>query len=168
MTIASMVEEEGRALVLAVNKWDLVTDKQKVQRELREMLGVQLAQLPGVALAAVSAKAETGLDKLRDAVFTSYERWNRRVSTPELNRWLSGALDRHTPPATRGRRIKIRYMTQPSARPPTFIAFCSQPQGLPKSYLRYLTGSLREAFDLPGVPIRFRLRKGDNPYAGKR
>jgi GTP-binding protein len=168
MTIASMVEEEGRALVLAVNKWDLVTDKQKVQRELREMLGVQLAQLPGVALATVSAKAETGLDKLRDAVFTSYERWNRRVSTPELNRWLSGALDRHTPPATRGRRIKIRYMTQPSARPPTFIAFCSQPQGLPKSYLRYLTGSLREAFDLPGVPIRFRLRKGDNPYAGKR
>jgi GTP-binding protein len=130
MTIASMVEEEGRALVLAVNKWDLVTDKQKVQRELREMLGVQLAQLPGVALAAVSAKAETGLDKLRDAVFTSYERWNRRVSTPELNRWLSGALDRHTPPATRGRRIKIRYMTQPSARPTTFIAFCSQPQGL--------------------------------------
>ena len=168
MTIASMVEEEGRALVLAVNKWDLVTEKQKVQRELREMLVVQLAQLPGVELATVSAKAETGLDKLRDAVFTSYERWNRRVSTPELNRWLSGALDRHTPPATRGRRIKIRYMTQPSARPPTFIAFCSQPQGLPKSYLRYLTGSLREAFDLPGVPIRFRLRKTDNPFAGKR
>jgi GTPase len=168
MTIASMVEEEGRALVLAVNKWDLVTEKQKVQRELREMLGVQLAQLPGVALATVSAKAETGLEKLYDAVFASYERWNRRVSTPQLNRWLSDALDRHTPPATRGRRIKIRYMTQPSARPPTFIAFCSQPEALPKSYIRYLTGSLREAFDLPGVPIRFRLRKGDNPFAGKR
>jgi len=168
MTIASMVEEEGRALVLAVNKWDLVTEKQKVQRELREMLGVQLAQLPGVALATVSAKAETGLEKLYDAVFASYERWNRRVSTPQLNRWLSDALDRHTPPATRGRRIKIRYMTQPSARPPTFIAFCSQPEALPKSYVRYLTGSLREAFDLPGVPIRFRLRKGDNPFAGKR
>ena len=168
MTIASMVEEEGRALVLAVNKWDLVGEKQKTLKDLREDLVVQLAQLPGVPLATVSALAETGLDKLRNAVFESYERWNRRVSTPELNRWLSGALDRHTPPATRGRRIKIRYMTQASARPPTFIAFCTQPEALPKSYVRYLTGSLREAFDLPGVPIRFRLRKGDNPFAGKR
>ena len=168
MTIASMVEEEGRALVLAVNKWDLVGEKQKVLKDLREDLVVQLAQLPGVPLTTVSALAETGLDKLRNAVFESYERWNRRVSTPELNRWLAGALDRHTPPATRGRRIKIRYMTQASARPPTFIAFCTQPEALPKSYVRYLTGSLREAFDLPGVPIRFRLRKGDNPFAGKR
>ena len=87
------------------------------------------------------------------------------MPTPDLNRWLGEALERHTPPAARGRRIRIRYMTQPSARPPTFVAFCSQPEALPKAYLRYLTNSLRETFDLPGVPIRLKLRKGDNPYA---
>ena len=118
-------------------------------------------------LVTLSALADQGLDKLRDAVFVSYERWNRRVPTPALNRWLAEAMDRHTPPATRGRRIKIRFMTQPSARPPTFVAFCSQADALPKAYLRYLTSSLRHAFDLPGVPIRFKFRKGDNPYAPK-
>jgi GTP-binding protein len=154
--------------VLAVNKWDLVTEKQKVLRELREMVASRLAQLPNVSVVTVSALAGTGVDKLKDAVFETYEGWNRRIATPALNRWLSEAMDRHTPPATSGRRIKIRYMTQPSARPPTFIAFCSQPDALPKSYIRYLTNSLRETFKLPGVPIRFRLRKGENPYAGKR
>jgi GTPase len=165
LTIADMVEQEGRALVLAINKWDLVAEKQKTLKELRDKLEYRLAQLPGVSLVTLSALAGQGLQKLEDAVFQSYERWNRRVPTAALNRWLIEALDRHTPPATRGRRIKIRFMTQPSARPPTFVAFCSQPEGLPKAYLRYLTNSLREAFDLPGVPIRFRLRKGDNPYA---
>jgi GTP-binding protein len=168
LTIADMVEEEGRALVLAVNKWDLVTEKQSVLRELRQTVASRLSQLPNVSVVTVSALAGTGVDKLREAVFNTYEGWNRRISTPELNRWLSEAMDRHTPPATSGRRIKIRYMTQPSARPPTFIAFCSQPEALPKSYIRYLTNSLRETFKLPGVPIRFRLRKGDNPYADKR
>jgi GTP-binding protein len=168
MTIASMVEEEGRALVLAVNKWDIVTEKQKVLRDLREMVAGNLAQLPNVSVVTVSALAGTGVDKLKDAVFETYEGWNRRIATPALNRWLAEAMDRHTPPATSGRRIKIRYMTQPSARPPTFIAFCSQPNALPRSYVRYLTNSLRETFKLPGVPIRFRLRKGENPYAGKR
>jgi GTP-binding protein len=165
LTIADLVEQEGRALVVAVNKWDLVAEKQKVQKDLREMLGLRLSQLPGVPLVMLSALAGQGLPKLEAAVFQSYERWNRRVPTPALNRWLGEALDRHTPPAARGRRIKIRFMTQPSARPPTFVAFCSQPEALPNAYLRYLTNSLREAFDLPGVPIRFRLRKGDNPYA---
>ena len=165
LTIANLVEEEGRALVLAVNKWDLVTDKQKRLGELHKTLGERLAQLPGVPLVALSALAGVGLDKLERAVFAAYERWNRRVPTPDLNRWLAEALDRHTPPAAKGRRIKIRFMTQPSARPPTFVAFCSQPQALPKAYLRYLTNSLRETFDLPGVPIRLKLRKGDNPYA---
>ena len=165
LTIADMVEQEGRALVLAINKWDLVTEKQKVLKDLRDKLEYRLAQLPGVPLVTLSALAEQGLDKLRDAVFVSYERWNRRVPTSALNRWLAEAMDRHTPPATRGRRIKIRFMTQPSARPPTFVAFCSQADALPKAYLRYLTGSLRHAFDLPGVPIRFKFRKGDNPYA---
>ena len=168
LTIADHVEQEGRALVLAVNKWDLVTEKQKALKDLRDTVTVRLSQLPDVPLVTVSALAERGLDKLRDAVFSTYERWNRRVATPDLNRWLAGALDRHTPPASRGRRVKIRFMTQPSSRPPTFIAFCSIPEALPKSYVRYLTKSLRDTFDLPGVPIRFRLRKGDNPFAGKR
>jgi GTPase len=167
LTIADLVEEEGRALVIAVNKWDLITEKQKELKELRDSLVYRLAQLPGVPLVTISALAGQGLDKLRNAVFDSYERWNRRVPTAALNRWLGEALERHTPPAAKGRRIKIRFMTQPSARPPTFVAFCSQPQGLPKSYMRYLTNSLRETFDLPGVPVRIRLRKGDNPFANK-
>jgi GTP-binding protein len=166
LTIADMVEQEGRALVLAINKWDLVAEKQKTLKELRQKLEYRLAQLPGVPLVTLSALAGQGLEKLEGAVFASYERWNRRVPTPALNRWLGEALDRHTPPAARGRRIKIRFMTQPSARPPMFVAFCSHPEALPRAYLRYLTNSLREAFDLPGVPIRLRLRKGDNPYAG--
>jgi GTPase len=167
LTIADLVEEEGRALVVAINKWDLVTDKQRALRGLRESVAQRLAQLPGVSLVPVSALSGRGLNKLKDAVFESYERWNRRVPTPALNRWLGEALERHTPPAARGRRIKIRFMTQPSARPPMFVAFCSQPEALPKAYLRYLTNSLRETFDLPGVPIRLKLRKGDNPFASR-
>ncbi|HEY7549589.1 MAG TPA: ribosome biogenesis GTPase Der [Hyphomicrobiaceae bacterium] len=164
LTIADLVEEEGRAMVVAVNKWDLVADKQRTLKDLRETLAVRLAQVPGVPLVTLSALSGRGLDRLEAAVFQAYERWNRRVPTPDLNRWLKDAVDRHTPPAARGRRIRLRYMTQPSARPPTFIAFCSQPEALPKAYLRYLTNSLRDTFDLPGVPIRLKLRKGENPY----
>ncbi len=165
LTIGDLVETEGRALVVAVNKWDLVPDKQKKLKELRETLDERLAQLPGVSMIAISAIAGRGLDKLMKAVFDSYEMWNRRVSTPNLNRWLGEALDRHAPPASKGRRVKIRFMTQPSSRPPTFVAFCSRPDALPKAYLRYLTNSLRDAFGLAGVPIRFKLRKGENPFA---
>ena len=165
LTIGDLVESEGRALVVAVNKWDLVPDKQKKLKELRETLDERLAQLPGVSMIAISAIAGRGLDKLMKAVFDSYEMWNRRVSTPNLNRWLGEALERHAPPAAKGRRVKIRFMTQPSSRPPTFVAFCSRPDALPKAYLRYLTNSLRDAFGLSGVPIRFKLRKGDNPFA---
>jgi GTP-binding protein len=165
LTIADLVETEGRALVVAVNKWDLIAEKQRALKALRETLAERLAQVPGVPLVTLSALAGQGLDRLQGAVFAAYERWNRRVPTPDLNRWLGAAVERHTPPAAKGRRIRIRFMTQASARPPTFVAFCSQPQGLPKAYLRYLTNSLREAFDLPGVPIRLKLRKGDNPYA---
>jgi len=164
LTIADLVEQEGRAMVVAVNKWDLVADKQRTLKALRESLGERLAQVPGVPLVTLSALSGRGLDRLAPAVFAAYERWNRRVPTPHLNRWLTEALERHTPPAASGRRIKLRYMTQPSARPPTFVVFCSQPQALPKAYLRYLTNSLRDTFDLPGVPIRLKLRKGDNPY----
>ena len=168
LTIADLVTEEGRALVIAVNKWDLVADKQKKLKEFRETADERLAQVAGVPIVAISALAGRGLDKLMAAVFRSYEIWNRRVPTPDLNRWLGEALERHAPPASKGRRIKIRFMTQPSARPPTFVAFCQRAEGLPKSYLRYLINSLRATFDLPGVPIRFKLRKGENPFAPKR
>jgi GTP-binding protein len=164
LTIADLVEQEGRAMVVAVNKWDLVADKQRAQKALRETLNERLAQVPDVPLVTLSALSGRGLDRLEAGVFAAYERWNRRVPTPDLNRWLTEATERHTPPAAKGRRVKLRYMTQPSARPPTFVAFCSQPQALPKAYLRYLTNSLRETFGLPGVPIRLKLRKGENPY----
>jgi GTP-binding protein len=168
LTIADLVEQEGRAMVVAVNKWDLVTDKQRALKALRETLAERLAQVPGVPLVTLSALSGRGLDRLEGAVFTAYERWNRRVPTPHLNRWLTEAVERHTPPAVSGRRIKLRYMTQPSARPPTFVAFCSRPEAVPKAYLRYLTNSLRDTFDLPGVPIRLKLRKGENPYDKER
>jgi GTP-binding protein len=167
LTIGSMVIDEGRSLVIAVNKWDLVEDKQKRLRELRETLAESLAQVPGVSLVTISARAEKGLDQLMSAIIKTYETWNRRVPTSQLNRWLEEALSRHAPPAASGRRIKIRYVTQASTRPPTFVAFCQRAEALPKSYLKYLTNSLREAFNLPGVPVRFNLRKGDNPFARK-
>lgn len=165
LSIGDLVAQEGRALVIAVNKWDLIEEKQKRLQDLREMVAASLAQLPGVALVPISALGESGFDKLMRAVREAYEVWNRRIPTPELNRWLREAMARHAPPTSKGRRIKIRYLTQPSTRPPLFIAFCSQPDGLPKAYLRYLTNGLRKAFGLPGVPIRWQLRKGQNPFA---
>lgn len=167
LTIGDLVAEEGRALVIAVNKWDLVEDKQALLRDLRETVSEKLAQVPGVPLVTISALAERGLDKLLNAVLQVYEAWNRRVPTPDLNRWLREATERHAPPAAKGRRIKIRYIAQVSTRPPTFVAFASQPKGLPKAYVRYLTKGIRETFNLPGVPIRFHLRKGENPYADR-
>jgi GTPase len=168
LTIADMVTQEGRALVIAVNKWDLVEDKQKMLKELRETLGYRLSQVPGVALVPISALSGRGIERLAGAVLDAYDSWNRRVPTSDLNRWLNEAVSRHSPPAVHGRSLKIRYMTQVSARPPTFVAFCSRPQELPQSYIRYLTNSLRETFALPGVPLRFNLRKSDNPYAGRK
>ena len=165
LTIGHMVTEEGRALVIAINKWDLVSEKQKALRALKDTVEESLAQVPGVSLVTISARSESGLDQLMAAVVKTHATWNKRVSTPRLNRWLDEALQRHSPPASHGRRIKIRYITQPSTRPPTFVAFCQRADALPQSYVKYLTNSLREAFDLPGVPIRFSLRKGDNPFA---
>ena len=165
LVIGNRVVEEGRALVIAVNKWDVIEDKQKALKDLRETVEEKFAEAAGVSLVPVSALSGRGVDKLMDAVLAAYEVWNKRVPTAALNRWLEAALDRHTPPAASGRRIRIRYVTQPSSRPPTFVAFCSKPGDLPPSYIRYLVNSLREAFDLPGTPIRFGLRKGANPYA---
>lgn len=167
LTIGSMVVDEGRALVVAVNKWDLVQDKPAALKELKETIGHSLAQVPGVSLVTISARGEKGLDQLMSAIVKTYELWNRRVSTPNLNRWLQEAMSRHAPPAVTGRRIKIRYVTQASTRPPTFVAFCQRAEAMPKSYLKYLVNSLRETFDLPGVPVRFNLRKGDNPFDRK-
>ena len=167
LTIGHRITEEGRALVVAINKWDLISEKQTTLRELKKTVSESLAQVPNVSVVAISARSENGLDQLMSAITKTYATWNRRVSTPQLNRWLEEALSRHAPPAAAGRRIKIRYITQPSTRPPTFVAFCQRAEALPKSYVKYLTNSLRDAFDLPGVPIRFSLRKGENPYAKK-
>lgn len=167
LTIGHRVTEEGRALVVAINKWDLMPEKQKKLRELKKTVAESLAQVPNVPVVAISARSETGLDQLMSAISKMHATWNRRVSTPQLNRWLEEALTRHSPPAASGRRIKIRYVTQPSTRPPTFVAFCQRADALPKSYVKYLTNSLREAFELPGVPIRFSLRKSENPYVKK-
>ncbi|WP_295557919.1 ribosome biogenesis GTPase Der [uncultured Hyphomicrobium sp.] len=168
LSIGDLVAQEGRALVIALNKWDLIEEKQKALKVLFDKIAVGLAQVPGVAVIPVSAASEKGLDKLLRAIVKASEIWNRRVPTPALNRWLEEALARHAPPAPSGRRLKIRYVTQPSTRPPTFVAFCSRPDVVPQSYQKYLTNSLREAFDLPGVPIRLNLRGGDNPFAPKR
>jgi GTPase len=168
LTIGNLVTDEGRAFVVAVNKWDLIDEKPKVMKDIRQLVDNSLSQVQGVPVVTLSALGERGLDQLMRAVFKASDTWNRRVSTPDLNRWLQEALQRHAPPAASGRRIKLRYMTQMSTRPPTFVAFCSKPEDLPKSYVKYLTNSLRQAFDLPGVPIRFNLRKSDNPFEKKR
>ncbi len=165
LAIARLVEEEGRALVLAVNKWDLVTEKPKALEKLRDRLEVSLPQLQGVATVTLSAKTGRGLEKLMPSVFAAHEAWNRRIATPALNRWLEAAQARHPPPLVSGRRLKLRYMTQANIRPPTFALFASKPGDLPESYRGYLVKRLREDFDLPGVPIRMMLRKGKNPYA---
>jgi GTP-binding protein len=168
LQIAELVASEGRALVIAVNKWDLVADKEGFARDLRAAAEKLLPQVKGVPLVMISALAGRGLDKLMEACFTIYARWNTRTSTAKLNRWFSEMLERHTPPAAGGRRIKLRYLTQSNARPPTFVTFCSRPDDLPDSYIRYLTNGLRESFDLEGVPIRFHLRKTRNPYADEK
>jgi GTP-binding protein len=165
LQIADLIAQEGRALVIVVNKWDLVRDPEKRLASLREACQRLLPQVKGVALVPVSATAGTGLDKLMKAILAVDAMWNLRLPTHALNEWLQGVVEAHAPPAVSGRRIKLRYITQANARPPTFVLFCSRPKALPDSYTRYLVNSLRESFDMPGVPIRLNLRKGDNPYA---
>ncbi|HUN45296.1 MAG TPA: ribosome biogenesis GTPase Der [Stellaceae bacterium] len=167
LTIARMVEEEGRALVIAVNKWDLIEDKPKALEKLRDRLQISLPQLQGLAVVTLSARTGRGIDKLMPAVFAAHEAWNRRIATPVLNRWLEAAQARHPPPLVDGRRLRIRYMTQANTRPPTFALFASKPGELPATYRGYLVNLMREEFDLPGVPIRMMLRGGKNPYAEK-
>ncbi|HKO07407.1 MAG TPA: ribosome biogenesis GTPase Der [Alphaproteobacteria bacterium] len=162
--LASLVAEEGRALVIAVNKCDLVENRAKMLREMRERIEISLHQMKGVALVPVSALSGAGLDRLMHAVFRAHALWNRHVPTAQLNRFLAEVVAAHPPPVTRGRRSKIRYITQAKTRPPSFALFGNKLEDLPESYLRYLANAMRKAFALPGVPIRLSLRRGENPY----
>ncbi len=165
LTIADLVEREGRGLVFAVNKWDLVANPQSRLADLRKAAERTLPQLLGAPLVPVSALSGQGLDKLMKAVFSVYEAWNKRIPTAELNRWFALALERHQPPAVSGRRIKLRYITQANARPPAFVIFSSRPEALPESYLRYLVNDLKKSFGLGLTPVRLYVRKTNNPYA---
>ncbi|MDH5666247.1 MAG: ribosome biogenesis GTPase Der [Nitrosopumilus sp.] len=164
LTIAGSVIDEGRALVIAVNKWDLIKDKKEAMQRLEDRLQTSLPQVRGVPIVTISAQKGKGMDKLLDAVFDVFEVWNRRISTGQLNRWLEQVLHDHQPPLVGGRRVKVRYMTQPKTRPPTFALFVSHTKGLPESYQRYLANALREDFELWGIPLRLHVRKGRNPY----
>ncbi|MBT4770159.1 MAG: ribosome biogenesis GTPase Der [Rhodospirillaceae bacterium] len=164
LTIARMVVDEGRALVLVVNKWDMIKDRKQVLRVLADRLERSLPQVRGLLIVTLSAKTGASTKTLMPAVLQAYDTWNRRLSTSKLNRWLDNILAHHPPPAVSGRRIKLRYITQIKSRPPTFALFVNTPEGLPDSYSRYLMNKLREDFDLPGTPIRIHLRKGKNPY----
>ena len=165
LTIANLVAEEGRALVLAADKWDLVRDPRAALKSLREQLDESLPQLRGVALVPVSGLTGYGIDALMKAVLAADAVWNRRVPTAALNRWLAAVQQHHPPPLAAGRRLRLRYMTQVNTRPPSFALFASKPGELPESYRRYLVNALREDFALPGTPIRLMLRGADNPFA---
>ncbi|WP_131119922.1 ribosome biogenesis GTPase Der [Lichenihabitans psoromatis] len=164
LTIVDLIEREGRGLVIGLNKWDLIESRGAKLSELREEADRLLPQVRGTPVIPVSGLNGQGIDKLLEAVVKVHEVWNKRISTGKLNRWLTATIDTTPPPAVSGRRIKLRYMTQPKARPPSFVLFGNQLKDLPTSYQRFLMNGLRQAFDLPGVPIRLSLRQGDNPY----
>jgi GTP-binding protein len=164
LTIARLVADEGRALVLAASKWDVVGEPATVLKRLRDRASISLSQLNGVAIVPVSGLTGRGTDALMTAVFAAGEVWNRRVPTAALNRWLVTTQERHPPPVVEGRRLRLRYITQVNTRPPSFALFASRPGELSDSYRQYLVNALREEFDLPGTPIRMMLRKGKNPY----
>jgi GTPase len=166
--IADLVEREGRAVVIGVNKVDLVERQPGVRSRLREVADRLLPQIKGVPVVALSARSGEGLDRLMAAVMEAHAVWNRRAPTAALNRFLAQAMAAHPPPAARGRRLRLDYITQPKARPPTFVLFASRASALPETYRRYLINGLRETFALPGTPIRLTLRTKANPYAGRK
>jgi len=169
LTLADLAAQEGRAVILALSKWDMVDDKQKRLKDVKDDIAAILPEIRGVAIVPVSAHQEKGIDRLMEAVFAAVEKWNTRISTGQLNRWLETMLERNPPPAPSGRRIKIRYVTQVNARPPTFSLFGNQLEHLPESYVRYLMNGIRESFDLWGTPLRFNRRGSRNPFdRGKR
>jgi GTP-binding protein len=168
LRIADLVEREGRALVLGINKWDLRDAAPGAIAKLHEQADRLLTQIKGVPVVAVSGLTGAGLDHLMKAVTEIHALWNKRVSTNALNRWLEQVLAAHPPPAVSGRRLKLNYITQPKTRPPSFVLFCTRADAVPDSYQRYLVNALRESFDLPGVPIRLTLREKANPYAKRK
>src|SRR5579871_1263060 len=168
LRIADLVEREGRALVIAVSKWDLVEAKGGQISQLRADADHWLPQVAGAPVVAVSGLTGEGVDRLMSAIVEAYAVWNKRVPTAALNRWFEHAIQANPPPAVSGRRLKLNYITQTKARPPSFVLFCSRADAVPQSYLRYLVNSLRETFDLPGTPVRITLREKQNPFAHKR
>ena len=168
LRIADLIEREGRAMVIAVNKWDLMDAKPGQISALRTDADHWLPQVKGVPVVAVSGLTGEGIDRLMKAIVEAFAIWNKRVATSALNRWFEQAIAENPPPAVSGRRLKLNYITQTKARPPSFVVFCSRADAVPQSYLRYLMNSLREAFDLPGTPVRITLREKANPFAHKR
>jgi GTP-binding protein len=168
MRIADLVEREGRALVMGMSKTDLIAKQGGGISKLREEMDHRLPQVKGVPIVPVSGLTGEGLDRLMRAIAESHAVWNRRVPTSALNRWLAEALAEHAPPAVSGRRLKLNYITQPKARPPSFILSCTRADAVPDAYKRYLVNGLREAFDLPGTPIRLMLREKENPFKGRK
>ncbi|MDP2700030.1 ribosome biogenesis GTPase Der [Thalassospira sp.] len=168
LTIARMVLEEGRALIIAVNKWDAVEDKTAFSNHLRDKLDTSFAQARGIPVVTFSALNGRGVDRLMPTVLDIYDIWSKRIPTAQLNRWLEAITERHLPPVISGRRIRLRYMTQAKSRPPSFFINSSKAAELPESYLRYLINGLRDDFDMPGVPIRIYVRSSENPYADKK
>ena len=167
LQLVDLVIREGRAAVLAFNKWDLVEDPQAVLADLREKTERLLPQARGIRAVPMSGQTGYGLDRLMQNIIDTDMIWNRRISTAKLNRWLDGATTQHPPPAVSGRRLKLKYMTQVKARPPAFMVSCTRPEAIPESYTRYLVNTLRVDFELPGVPIRVHYRASDNPFEGK-
>jgi GTP-binding protein len=165
LALADLVEREGRAMVIAVNKWDLIEDKNAALIKIREACERLLPQLRGIQLVTLSGLQGRNIDKLMQAIFAVEKVWNTHISTAKLNRWLYAMTESHAPPAVSGRRLKIRYMTQARMRPPSFILFASRPEAVPTSYQRYLVNGMRDAFAMPGAPIRLWIRGGKNPFA---
>ena len=163
--IARLIEREGRGCVLALNKWDAVPDRNAARRGVSDRLETSLAQSRGIPVVTLSAMTGVGVDKLLPAVRKAHEVWNTRVPTGELNRWFEAALERHAAPLVDGRRLKLRYITQPKARPPTFLIFGTRAEQTPEDYRRYLVNGLRDSFGLPGTPVRLQFRGTKNPYA---
>jgi GTP-binding protein len=168
LRLADLIEREGRAIVIAVNKWDLMDRAPSQIAKLREDADHLLPQVKGMPVVAVSGMMGEGIDRLMSAIEDAYAVWNRRASTASLNRWFEQAVQNNPPPAVSGRRLKLNYITQTKARPPSFVVFCSRADAVPESYLRYLVNSLRGFFELPGTPIRITLREKANPFAHKR
>ncbi|KIZ44172.1 MULTISPECIES: ribosome biogenesis GTPase Der [Rhodopseudomonas] len=168
LRIANLIEREGRALVVAANKWDLMGRQANLVGQLRTDVDHLLPQVKGVPIVAVSGLMGEGIDRLMKAIEESYAVWNKRVPTATLNRWFEQAIEANPPPAVSGRRLKLNYVTQAKARPPSFIVFCSRADAVPESYQRYLVNSMRSYFDLPGTPVRIMLREKANPFAHKR